>query len=475
MNLDEKVVLMASRKSLAVAENKVLDSSTRYVPHDLLKHVPPTHIMRRMADEVSLATEIPSSTAFLVGLGVFSGMAARNWVVTYPDGTPLPLGLYVVAEQPSGTSKTRVLRLYQEPFTAGHHRLFTELKNLQAKAAKSDDKDQIVALLEQQKVLRGAVFITNTTSEGLELMLIKSGGFFTAVSSEQGLFNSLFGNSYKPGVPGNNDIVLSGFDGGYCIGSRVSRESFAGHVVGGIVSLAQDGSIAKVLEASNGTGLAERFLSIAEPHRLGVRDHTRPHVIDQEVLSAYAECCQFFDDTLTPGIERWHCLHKLTISPNGFFLIAQVRNSIEPHLADGLKYSSISLRGAASKIDMQIMKLAANLHVMANQSESLISDDCVVAAISIAHDLLLGSRKLSSVKALIGRKAEFESIMSLFVDKPLPRSLRVIIQAKNKTRPFKEYTGNVSGLIRDTVLEMVAQGLLLELPDGNGGTVFTAK
>ncbi len=118
-----------------------------------------------------------------------------------------------------------------------------------------------------------SLFVTNSTPEGLEKSLYFSKGFFSAISSEKGLFNSLFGKSYGNGE-NNNDIVLNGFNGDYVATSRATREGYVGHVSGGIVCFAQAGSVETVLEASNGSGLSERFFMIVEPHNLGIRDFT---------------------------------------------------------------------------------------------------------------------------------------------------------------------------------------------------------
>jgi Protein of unknown function (DUF3987) len=88
-------------------------------------------------------------------------------------------------------------------------------------------------------------------------------------------------------------------------------------------------------------------------------------------------------------------LSNLTISKNGHSKINQYRNRIEPHLVDGGKFSHVSLRGAASKINMQIMKIAANLHLIdGGEHVPEVADKHVDAAIDIANELLEANLKL---------------------------------------------------------------------------------
>jgi hypothetical protein len=157
-------------------------------------------------------------------------------------------------------------------------------------------------------------------------------------------------------------------------------------------------------------------------------------------------------------------LIKLIITDEGFLKINEYRNRIEPHLADGGKYSHLSLRGAASKIDIQIMKIASALHLLDIYSDkndhANIQDRHVESAIEIAHELLEANLRICQEKGIIGVKAEYISILSLFEKNQQPRTERNIITVKVKSSPFKDFTGNRSALIRKTIAEMVGQNLL---------------
>ena len=83
---------------------------------DLLRHIDDGHIIKRLVKSVCAATELPESTVLLNALGVFSSVATRQWKVNYQHYDSVPIGLYVVTEQPSGTSKSRSLGAFQSPF-----------------------------------------------------------------------------------------------------------------------------------------------------------------------------------------------------------------------------------------------------------------------------------------------------------------------------------------------------------------------
>jgi hypothetical protein len=307
----------------------------------------------------------------------------------------------------------------------------------------------------------------------LEENLKHSGVYFSAVSSEQGLFNSLLGKMYNDNVANNNDLLLNGFDGGYIASSRVKRDGYRGEVIGAAVMFAQHGSIDTVLSSSNGTGLAERFLFIVEPHKLGKRDHKNRHGIHPEPIEKYDVIAGELANTVLSEQLNPNDLPTLSISENGFKAIDGFRGDIEERLADGGRYSHISLRGAAAKIDMQIMKIAANLHLLdSGQYQPTIEDKHVISAINIAYELLEANFKILNAKGMIGAKAEYTSILTLFETKLDPRTERNIIQCKSQTEPFKSHTGNKSALIKQTLKDMVKAKILRAWITDKGITMY---
>ena len=462
--------------------DSILDHESHYCTVDFLKFVDDKHLLKQLALSVAKATFMPVHTVFLSGLAVFSSVACRQWRVNYQHGGALPIGLYVMSEQPPATSKTWTVSTFQNPFfkiekevrdnaTDRLKKAQKKLDSIKKGDRQATDEHEYERLEgeinECQRILAARLFFTNATAEAIEQGLSNTKGFFSAVSTEQGLANALLGLCYGADKVSNNDLLLNGFDGGFISTARINRTGYTGDIVGGAVMFAQAGSIENLLKASNGTGLAERFLMLAEPHNLGKRDFLNQDFINPDLLAEYARACNFAFGVMKEPKE-FDDLLDLHISPTVWRKINEFRNSIEPHLMDGGRYSHIALRGAAGKINMQIMKIASVLHILDNPSDNIINDDHVITAINIAYSMIEAGYKLCMDKGLIGTKAEYQSILSLFEKSNTPRTLRAIQQAKSQTKPYKDYTGNKYALIKKIVLEMVEKKLLLEIQDDKG-------
>lgn len=97
--------------------NKTLDSDDQlYSDISLLSHIDKNHVLYQLANDVALEAHLPANTVLIAGLSVFSSIACRKYCVSYESGGTLPIGLYSVLEQPSGTGKSRALKVFQKPF-----------------------------------------------------------------------------------------------------------------------------------------------------------------------------------------------------------------------------------------------------------------------------------------------------------------------------------------------------------------------
>ncbi len=168
----------------------ILDSDVKYSSVDLLQYVDDGHIIKRLSLQTAAETDLPPSTVFLAILGVFSSVAVRKYSVLYKNNEPLPIGLYVVTEQPSGSGKSRCLKVSQKPFyeilEEIHRGIKTVIAFLKSKENKSqEEEDQLNASEHKLKAI-SHIFTTNTTSEGLEKQLAKSNGFLAAYQANRG-------------------------------------------------------------------------------------------------------------------------------------------------------------------------------------------------------------------------------------------------------------------------------------------------
>jgi len=433
----------------------MLDGDTASTAIDLLAHLPKESLIGQLAKSAANAYHLPANSVLLMGLAAFSAMATRAYSVAFRYGGNIPIGLYAVAEQPPAAGKSPSLKIFQKPFFKPYQ------------TAKENG-------------CTAALFVTNSTPEALEQTLIGSTGYFAAVSSEQGLVNSLLGFSYGEGRASNNDMLLNGFDGGWINSQRVTRNGYCGIVAGGVALFAQAGSIEKIHTASNGTGLAERFLVLSEAHRLGQRDHFKTPRLNKDLVKEYDAICTSIaqrifiepelDDKGNPEPPKWVEPNRLKICPKGWHAITSFKNELEPHLADNGKFGQLdSLRGAAGKADMQVMKIAANLHLLDGKLDMNIQPATVEQAISIVRDLLEANLDYCRLKRLFGIPAEFSAVIGLFEDNPKPRTENGIINALGRNKLFRHINKGRSAKIRSVLTSMVkADYLSAKLTEGGG-------
>ena len=444
------------------------DETTRI---DLLRHIDDGHIIKRLVKSVCAATFLPESTVLLNALGVFSSVATREWVVNRNNRSNIPIGLYVVTEQPSGSGKSYCLGTFQNPFFREHKRQREELLKVIENDKELNEKDK------KEKAMwakRKALFTTNTTAEALEETLVETGGYFSAVSPEQGLINSLLGLSYGDGKAPNNDLVLNGFDGGYMSSIRITRGGYCGTVSGGIVLFAQQNSIEKLLSESNGTGLAERFLMLAEKHNLGLRRHIDKPSIDSNLLKTYDEyCC----DAMQSFYSKQQKPKELELTHHSWREIREFEDELEPFIADGRKYSHGSLRGAVSKVEMQVMKIASCLQLLTlnNKADGMgqltIEERHVTSAIGIVRDLTEEHLNMMIEKGLMGQRAEFDAIIKLFERTPTRTFEQIRTSWVRHQEPFKS-SSNPSAMIKSTLAELV-QSKVLHTVNGKTYTLIS--
>jgi hypothetical protein len=453
--------------TLGNAINEVLDGSKTYKKLDLLRHVPNDHAFKQLSMNVAEVCDLPPSTVFLMGVGVYSGATMLKYSVAYEDGETLPIGVNVAAEQPSGTSKSRAMKVFQKPFRKTLKQLLKETEAEQRLI--KNNPEQLEVVNEKHAKLTAFMPITDATSESLDGKAIATGGFVALASSEQGLFNSLLGLSYGDSKKANNnDFLLNAYDGGFINSARAGRKGYTGDVVGSIVMFAQDGGIANVIASSKGTGVSGRFLCIAEPNLLGFRDHSKHQSMNKNLLSEYEKCCEFAKSAyLEANLETLDMFGTLRIKNSDWSKIYAYQNEIEPFLKDGGKFSHNELRGAVNKVKSQIMKVAANLYISSGAEIGTyggeIESQYIDAAIGIVSDLLNGLHSICITKGIIGICAEFESILRMFEHKRPHDTItnRQIKQSRSTVEPFKNYAGNKSAAIQSALDEMVNQGLLL--------------
>lgn len=435
---------------------------------DLLKHIPDCMFKRYVLD-VAKMTRIPANTSLMVGLGIVSTVTARCFVVSYEERGYQPLGLYVLAEHDSGTGKSWMLKTYQTP-------VFSSVKALVSDWQKRKDAaDDAGADFEEP--FPNFSYDTDVTPEGLDATLSATNGYFALASAEKGLANSISGASYGTGKT-NNDLWLKGCNGEHHGSKRKGRGGYSGDVVGAVVNIAQPGLVQTVLTQSDHSGAAERCLMLSEDSMLGKRKHGREyrHFPNEGDQGAYNRVMQglTIQATKNEPIEK---LPGYRLSRDDWDKVYALQNELEPHLAEGGKYSAQTLKSMVGKVDFQIMKLSANLAIMDDCPPGAIPSHWVDAAIGMMRDMLDYTYRLLIDLDVIGTNALEDSVIG-FLSEKRTATRRQFDQARRKVKPWSELPKQSIGqAMRDTIDGLIEKGIVGEFEefDASGKKATTLK
>lgn len=423
---------------------------------NLLKHLPEGDFKQYVGD-VARMCNIHPSTSLLVGLGIVSSVSSRAFGVEYQNGEVLPTGEYIICGGLPGDAKSRMLKAYQKPIFDAQKEVYKAWKQ-----RKQEHEDDETAEGKFKEPAPARIFITDTTTEALEPILSESGGYFSLASAEQAVVNTLTGASYGgEGRKTNNDLPLKGFNAEYHASSRATRSGYTGTVVGSITCFAQPAAIETILGKSEGSGMAERFLLAEEPTQQGTRDHTRQYYPQEYSQNVYNRITK---ELAGLALEQrdFDELQAYRISNADWNKIYLFRNEIEPHLVDGGKYSTATMRGVASKVDMHIMKLSALLACLYEHPVGEIPSQFIDAAINIMKDMLDNTLSLLFKIGVVGFNAEESKIID-FMGNHRNGTYRNLIKTRLAgVKLFKEQQ-KPSKAIGETIDRLIQKGVLSEL------------
>lgn len=337
---------------------------------------PHPSILGRMASAMAKAYQFPPNTAFLHGLGAFSSACVVNFEVQFYDDSWLPVCLYTLGAQPSGSAKSSVNKGFINPvheafakrnrvLSVKHARYKKQIDELNKKLEKATDL-QVTAIVNEiadreydlLKIPMVGDAIKNPTPEGGEVTLKKQGGIINIVSDEAEAVNSWLGLAYgdQKGKKQNNGIFLAASDNGSINTVRVMREGYSGNARGAFAVIAQGTVIDSVMESSaSGRGIAERLMIIREPSLLGRRKIRQIARVDHDLVAEYQGLCH--------EVVQGEYPIRLRLGPSAMELILDMRDVMEPELACGAKYGDERVRGAAAKIDKRVIQMAAVFHI----------------------------------------------------------------------------------------------------------------
>lgn len=345
---------------------------------EALEHTPNSYInlmahhpLAKYALDVSRATQMPVDTTLLVGLGVISAVCSLAYTVKAHYGKWLPVGLYVLAEQPPGARKSAVLSAYSSTMMRELAMLNKTRRAARAKALEPLDENAKQPTKEQKEhaatLPRPVVSfpMTDASAEALESKtMAPNNGLFCIMTDEKRGIDQLFSNGSQG--PKNFAPLLAGYDGGRISSARITREGFEGVAHGSVIAFAQDGLIAQVLENGNSTGIAERFIFIQEESLIGKRQ--RQSSKDRSYFRRdYDAFVQYVLLTQLPHSTRISDEGKgfkgVDLTPHADLIDDYLYGEVEEQMGPGGVYHGGLVGGMAAKQATLIAKLAAVLHI----------------------------------------------------------------------------------------------------------------
>lgn len=434
-------------------------------------------VVGRLARVVSECVEFPEASTFLSLLGSASAAVSANFAVQYKTGSSISTGLYVIVEQPPATQKSYILGLGVNPYSMAMTEHNKKIKAKYREAAERQDKSAADTLPKY-----GFVVATDATSASIDKHLSGcSEGRFVIASAEQSALISLFpeGNSFAS----TNELILKGYAGEFVAGMRSGREAFSGIANGSVVLIAQSGSSKRVLSASNGSGMAERFIFIAEPSLLGERhfeggfptnEERRPfETAVRACVAEYSKKILSFANSeagkrvvLDPDN-----LEQLKASANGYQMIKQARKDMEPRLGQLKNSGDMVLLSWLGKFETHVLKISAVLHVFeclgasASSVPAVIPDKLIMAAMDLVEIMSNHMEQLLHDAGESGNEAEEEAVILTMDGRRM--SARNIVQRLRNKKPFKAMGKGGYKAAERRVEKMVRDGVLMIGQDGN--------
>lgn len=442
-------------------------------------------VVGKLARNLARSVQFPESSAYMHFIGCISAAMLGRFTVDY-HGTDQPTALYVVTSQPPSAGKSAINSLAIAPMVAEVERINEqrkkERKKIQAKLAgllkemKSERSGADMEILYQEKEdleeklskLCDVVFpVSDTTPEGLAKINNRQGNF-AVISDEATSINSLLGLTYANSErKTNSELVLKAWDHGHVSIARSNADNNMSFFALGCMSvIAQDETINGIMDAgSRGIGVSERFLLVREQPLIGTRvfvdengDSTYEPV-DGELKAQYFQLVHNIMSEINVSLK---------VSRSAMRVLNIARQDMEPHLADGGKYSHTMLRGALGKMDKQVIRIAAVLHVIRNwfnpagypQKSREIDVDTMQEALLMFHELSKTYISAANASGYAGDDAEMSKLIELITRHGKANkgvlNVRALYEAARKVKPFLGQAG-VMKRIESQLLPMLEQ------------------
>lgn len=415
-------------------------------------------VIGKLAQRVAHCLEMPLASVFVIMLAGASAACATNYRTRFNSGSPVALGIYAVAEQPPSTSKNLVLSYAMNAYQSalgGHN----------AEIYKENE--------DGAKKPYSFVVESDATSAAMDKQLANcQSGRFVIASAEQEAFSTLFPSesvSYLSSI----GLVLNGWGGEYYSSLRSGRQSYSGDVWGTVITFAQNGSIAKVLNASSGRGLSERFLLVAEESMLGKRTLDRGYVSKADKVDFETSVQSCISRYLAKKHEhirigKLDLLDVITPTSTGYELIQNKRREIEPLLGELHAKGENVYLGWLGKLETHVLKIASVIHIFGQEHQTpidspiaaTIPDQLIEQVITLVLSLGEHVRHVIQENGQSGEKAEVEAIIDILSEKKLKKT--PLTQKAKRRKPFKTHDDRASyHRAKRSIEKMIEQKIII--------------
>ena len=348
--------------------------------------------LRAFVEAEATATQTPPDLPAMLALAACAAASAKKAEIQVKDGYIEPLNIFTVVAIPPANRKSAVFKDVTAPLeefeaeesrrlapeiaeAQTHYKIAAQaLKNAEDKAAKAkpEEKDETARkaaeLARELASMKVPVFpreiVDDCTSERLPTLLRDHGGRIAAMSPEGDLFDIMAGRYSANGMP-NIGVYLKGHAGDDLRVDRVGRAPDFVKAPALTLALAVQPDVLRGLMEKpgfRGRGLLARPLYSLPRSTLGRRD-TNALPMPPGVRAAYGQRVQALL-RLTPATnaEGESEAHRLRLSPEAQSLFRQFEAVVEPMLAEGGVFGSMTDWGG--KLVGAVARIAGILHMV---------------------------------------------------------------------------------------------------------------
>ena len=225
---------------------------------------------------------------------------------------------------------------------------------------------------------------------------------------------------------------------------------------------AQNGSIRRVLQASNGSGLTERFLFVAERSNLGRRKF-ESHTVDASLFDKAAARC----------VERMAAEKPpIIIEPcrDGRAYIRRQRIAHEAELGKLERAGEVVMVGWLGKFENHVLKIASVIHafefMQAEEIDFPYPVQIPLATVEAACELVMSLQEpMSAVIAASGEsrlQTATDENLSLQRESKVPMAVSAVTAKARRRKPFADMGRDDYKASKSFIDTLIVKGILLK-------------